>query len=231
MDLDFREQLADRLTLLRERVARAAERVGRRPEEVRILGASKAVPVERLAVACDLGFTLFGENYVQEALPKLRALPQAEWHFIGRLQRNKARHVVGAFALIQSVDRLDLAAELSRRAAAAGLRQPVLVEVNLGDEPTKGGVAYREASDLIARVEELEGLRVLGLMGMPPWSPDAEASRPYYAALKSLHDAHYNHSWQVLSMGMSGDYEVAVEEGSTLIRVGTALFGSRQATP
>jgi hypothetical protein len=193
------------------------------------MGASKRVPVDRLRVAAEFGLGLFGENYVQEALPKIAALPDVEWHLIGGLQTNKARLVVGAFRVIQSVDRWDLAAALDRRAQAQGIRQAVLVEVNLGDEAAKSGARPGEALDLVRRMEDLPGLEVEGLMGMPPFSPDQEASRPYFATLKSLWDQHHNDSWRTLSMGMSGDFEVAIEEGSTLVRIGTALFGARDA--
>lgn len=220
--------VADNLARIQERIARSAERVGRKPEEVRLLGATKSVPLEKILEAVEAGLRLFGENYIQEALPKISSLgSDVEWHFIGRLQRNKAREAVKYFSMIQSVDSLGLAEALNRRAEQLGKRMPILIEVNLGEEATKGGVS---ASDLFRVIEALQKypfLQIQGLMAIPPFTPDPEDSRPYFRTLKTLFDQLDNEFRHCLSMGMSHDFEVAIEEGSTLVRLGTALFGPR----
>lgn len=213
---------------VRERIAKAAERAGRNPSEILLVGATKQVPVERIREAVACGLTDFGENYVQEALPKIEQLgPGIRWHFIGSLQRNKAKYVVGRFCLVHSVDSLELGLELGRRASAAGLLIPVLVEVNVGGETTKSGVAPDEALSLVEKLRSIQGISVRGLMGIPPPTADPEQARPYFRTLKSLFDQLDNECRQYLSMGMSADFEQAIEEGANLVRIGTSIFGPR----
>lgn len=219
-----------------ERIRRAARRAGRGPEAVQLLAVTKAVPVDRIRPAVDAGLRILGENRLQEAQPKIEALKGLglRWHFIGTLQRRKVRAVVGAFEMIQSVDSLDLAAEIDRRAGAAGIRQDVLLEINVGREATKAGFSPDEAADAVARLETLPHVAVKGLMAIPPQGADAEASRPYFRTLRELARALASPALQrvrmeELSMGMSGDFEVAIEEGATMVRVGTAIFGERHA--
>jgi pyridoxal phosphate enzyme (YggS family) len=213
---------------VRERIAKAAERAGRDPSEILLVGATKQVPVERIREAIACGLTDFGENYVQEAIPKIEQIgPGVRWHFIGSLQRNKAKHVVGRFCLVHSVDSLELGAELGRRASAAGLVIPVLVEVNVGGESTKSGVPPEEALELIEKLRSVQGISVSGLMGIPPPTADPEQARPYFRTLKSLFDQLDNECRQYLSMGMSADFEQAIEEGANLVRIGTSIFGPR----
>jgi PLP dependent protein len=217
---------------VRAAITAAAHRAGRDPGSVRLVAVSKTVDLERLRAAIDAGQNLFGENYLQEAKDKIDVLGrQVGWHLVGRLQSNKARGAVELFDLIHAVDRLKLAQTLDAAAARLGQVQDVLIQVNQGDEATKSGVAPEAAPALLREVTRLPHLRVLGLMTMPPWFPDPEGARPYFRALRKLR----NHLRELtglplteLSMGMSGDFAVAVEEGATLVRVGTAIFGSRR---
>jgi pyridoxal phosphate enzyme (YggS family) len=214
-------------------VEAAARRAGRDPAAVRLVAVSKTVDLDRLRQAVAAGQLIFGENYLQEAQPKVAALgPGVSWHFVGHLQTKKARGVVELFDLIHSVDRLKLARALEEAAARQGKIQEVLVQVDLAAEETKSGAAPDSMADLLREISTLAHLRVVGLMTMPPWFSDPEAVRPYFKALRELRDRLrqqqvIDSSLAELSMGMSGDYEVAVEEGATLVRVGTAIFGVR----
>ena len=223
--------VAERLDSVRERVARACQRSGRAVEEVLLLGATKSASVNRIREAVDAGLDLFGENRIQEALPKiagLRDLP-LRWHFIGKLQKNKAGQAVEHFEMIQSVDSPGLAERLERVASPAEVIVPVLLEVNVGQEISKSGVLPGEVPTLCARIREFEHLRLEGLMSIPPYHPDPERVRPFFVELRRLfEDMSSSYSTvDTLSMGMSEDYEVAIEEGSTLIRLGRTLFGER----
>ena len=227
------ENIAENYRQILARIAMAAGRAGRDPAAVRVVGASKTVTADRLRQAVAAGLRRFGENYLQEAKPKIAALAQEQisWHFIGHLQSNKAKEAVRYFALIHSVDRISLATALNQAAAKLGKLQEILLEVNLAREPSKSGVAPKQAAELLQFCLGLPHLRVRGLMAMPPWQPDPEASRPFFRALRQLRDELQHRFPQAslpeLSMGMSADYEVAVEEGATLVRLGTVLFGPR----
>ena len=210
---------------------KAALRAGRRPEEVRLVGAIKGVDVDRIAEAVESGLEIVGENYVQEALRKREVLgDRVRWHMIGHLQRNKARHAVGLFEMIHSVDSLKLAQELQKRAAKEGREVEVLLQVNLSGEETKSGVAPEGVQELAEAISEMPNLRLKGLMTMPPYFEDPEGARPHFQALRRLRDELQRRGLPVeeLSMGMSADFEVAIEEGATLVRVGTAIFGQRR---
>jgi pyridoxal phosphate enzyme (YggS family) len=224
------DQIAQNLEEVRGRLAAAAHKAGRDPAQVRLVAVSKTVPLERIKEAVAAGQRLFGENYLQEARAKIEALGQAaSWHFIGHLQSNKAKAAVELFALIHGVDRLKLAAALEAAAAQIGKVQEILIQVNLAAEASKSGAAPEAAAGLLREISRLPHLRVRGLMTMPPFL-DPEAVRPYFRALRKLRDQLQDSCGlplPELSMGMSGDYEVAVEEGATLVRVGTAIFGSR----
>jgi hypothetical protein len=226
-----RMSIAENLEEIRGRIARAALRAGRRPEEVTLCAVTKTVPPERVREAAEAGIRDLGENYFQEAREKLDALADVEglrWHFIGHLQSNKARSVVGRFALIHSLDSLSLAAELDRRARAHGVIQPVLIEVRLDEAAAaKSGAPYAEALGLAESVSRLDSLRLDGLMGIPPLGGSTEEARPHFARLRALFERLPTENRRTLSMGMTGDFEAAVEEGATLVRIGTALFGSR----
>jgi len=224
-------QVAENLEVVNRRLTAAAQRAGRDPGEVRLVAVSKKVEVQRLRQAVAAGHRRFGENYVQEAKGKIAALePGLSWHLVGSLQTNKAREAAALFDLIHGVDRLRLAQALDQAAARLDKVQEVLIQVNLTGEATKSGVPPAEAAELVREAARLPHLRVVGLMTMPPWFADPEAARPYFQALRELRDRLRrlpDLPLPELSMGMSGDYEVAVEEGATLVRVGTAIFGAR----
>ncbi len=214
------------LERVRERVARAAQRAGRRPQDILLIGVSKTVPAERVRQAVEAGVAALGENRVQEAKEKIRTVGHpVPWHLIGHLQTNKVKDAVELFDVIQSVDRLPLAAELARRARR---RVDVFVEVNLAGEPAKSGFAPAEVKPALDALAALPNLRVRGLMAIPPAAADAEQARPWFRALRDLRDAA---GLPELSMGMSADFEVAIEEGATMVRVGTAVFGPRPTRP
>ena len=215
-------------------MAAACERAGREPDSVRLLLATKTVEPARIRVAIEAGETLVAENRVQEVRPKFEALEDLRYerHFIGHLQSNKARYAVRLFDMIHSVNRVSLAEELNRRAAAAGLVCRVLVEVNLAGEESKSGAPPEEAPGLVRAVSQLANLSVRGLMTMAPWYEDPEKARPCFAGLRGLRDRIDaekipNVTLRELSMGMTDDFEVAVEEGSTIVRIGRAIFGER----
>jgi hypothetical protein len=221
-----------RLDEVRGRIARAAARAGRDPESVVLVGVVKTVPAEAVREALALGLRDLGENRVQEAEAHVAAVGRdaARWHMIGHLQRNKAGRAVELFDRVHGLDSEELAGSLSRRAVAAGRRLPVLVEVNVSGEATKFGVAPASLAKLLERVAGLPGLALEGLMAVGPAVVRPEEARPGFARLRTLRDtAERNLGLRLreLSMGMSGDFEVAVEEGATLVRVGTALFGER----
>lgn len=220
--------IAENLRIVRERIAVAAARAGRNPEDIILVAVSKTVDVERIRQAIAAGATDLGENYVQEAIDKCRDIGNAaKWHFIGHLQKNKAKFVVEAFDLVQSVDTLELAWQLGKRAAAAGRTIDVLIEAHISGEESKFGASPSEVIEMAGQVDSVEGVRVLGLMGMPPFLENPEDVRPYFAELKGLWERLPDRQRKYLSMGMSHDFEVAIEEGSNMVRVGTAIFGSR----
>jgi len=226
--------IAERWREVRARVDVACERAGRPPGDVTIVAVSKTHPAEAVREAAAAGATDFGENYAQELAAKRaelagdieRGLP-IRWHYIGRLQRNKAKLVAGHVTLVHAVDSVELATELGRR---AGATQPVLLAVNAAGEETKGGVTAEQAVALARAIAVVPNVRLDGLMTMPPPADDPEASRPYFEALRALRDRLEGELGQplpVLSMGMSGDFEVAIACGATHVRIGTAIFGAR----
>jgi PLP dependent protein len=225
-------QIAQHLEGVRNTIAAACRKVGRNPAAVRLVAVSKTVDVERVRQALAAGQNLFGENYLQEARDKIAILgKEVDWHLVGHLQTNKAKAAAELFDLIHAVDRLKLARALDAAAAQLNKVQDVLLQVNQAGEDTKSGVAPEAAMDLLKEVAQLPHLRVMGLMTMPPWFADPEAARPYFKALRELRDRlqdESGHPLSELSMGMSGDFAVAVEEGATLVRVGTAIFGHRR---
>ncbi len=219
-------ELADNLARVRERIARAATRAGRDPGEVTLLAVTKGQPVTTVQAMWELGLRDFGENRVQEALPKVAGgPPEARWHLIGPLQENKINKVLGWVTMIQSIDSLRLAEAVSKRAQRVERTIPVLLEVKTSDEPTKHGVASDEALDVFDAVAALPYLSARGLMTLAPWTEDTAEVHKSFATLRRLSE-HVRASHPdagVLSMGMSDDLEIAIEEGSTMVRVGTAL--------
>ena len=219
---------------IREIIADSAAKAGRNTGDVKIMGVTKTVDDERIREAIACGITIIGENYVQEAKRKIETMGRdLEWHMIGRLQSNKAKYAVRLFDMIHSVDRLGLAEELDKRAKGSGTIMKVLIEVNTGGEETKSGVPQDEAIDLVREVSRFDNLSVQGLMTMPPWFDSPEDARPYFVKLRDLKNRIVDESIEgiemgVLSMGMTDDYGVAVEEGATIVRIGRAIFGERK---
>lgn len=222
--------IAGNIADVRGRVRAAAERSGRSGGDVTLVAVTKSFPADVVVAAADAGVIDLGENRAQELKEKAVAVPRdLRWHFIGHLQTNKARHVVGVAHLIHSVDRYGLGEEIARQARARAATQKVLIEVNISGEPTKHGVEPAGALALALEVEQLDGIQVLGLMTMAPYADDPESSRPYFADLRELGERLRTAlpDADALSMGMTRDFEVAIEEGATLVRVGEAIFGAR----
>jgi pyridoxal phosphate enzyme (YggS family) len=225
--------VADNLSAVKERIAKAATRVGRDPEGITLVAVTKTMPVERIREAIGAGQGVFGENRVQEAQAKVEAVGRdVQWHLIGHLQRNKVKFACDLFDLIHSVDSLSLAREIDARAVRHGIVMPILIQVNIGDETTKSGVAASEAQALVQQVARLSHVAIRGLMCVPPAVDIAEHARPYFIELRILAEQiAAEHiptvSMSELSMGMSHDFEVAIEEGATMVRVGSAIFGPR----
>jgi PLP dependent protein len=227
--------LAANVDTIRQRLAAACRRVGRSPDEVTLVSVAKTFPAELVREVVHAGVPDVGENYVQELLQKREALreEQVRWHFIGHLQSNKAKHIVPWITLIHAVDNERLAAEIDRRAGQAGKVQEVLIEVNTTGEETKYGVRPEGAKGLVRSLAALGHIRIAGLMTIGPFLPDPEGSRPMFRTLRELSDelslmGQQNVTMRHLSMGMTGDFEVAIEEGASIIRIGTAIFGSRK---
>src|ERR1700690_358019 len=229
--------IANNLAQVRERIANAANRAGRRSEDIALMAVSKTFPAERVREAYDAGLRLFGENRVQEFAEKidpLRDLHGTEWHLIGHLQTNKAAKAVELFAAVDSVDSLRVAQKLSASAQQLGKKFNVLIEINVGGEAAKNGILpeSRELDELLLAAPQLTHLEFRGLMTIPPFTDDPRQARPYFRKLRELRDQVASRrlpqiSMNALSMGMSHDFEVAIEEGSTCVRVGTAIFGQR----
>ena len=227
-----RESLKRNLEAVRERINRACEKAGRGAETVKLLAVSKTKPVEMIQAALALGQFDFGENYAQELRDKAAVITDSRirWHFIGALQRNKVKYLVGKVVMVHSIDSAELIAEIEKRAEAQGIKVPVLLELKLSPEQTKSGVDPGNLVSLAERALESRAVELHGLMTMAPYFPEPEQSRPYYIKLRETRDElakHLGKALPELSMGMSQDFEVAIEEGATMVRVGTAIFGAR----
>ncbi len=229
------DDLVERIRQVRLRVAEAARRSGRSIDDVTIVAVTKTVPAERVALAYELGLKVFGENRVQEARAKIAILqyPLMRWHLIGHLQSNKVARAVELFDLIHSVDSIRLAEALERSAAARGKVMPVLLQVNISGEASKEGVSVDDLPALAAEALRLPHLRVQGLMTIAPYTTEPEEARPVFRRLRELRDdlreRFPDGLWDTLSMGMTNDYEVAIEEGATMVRIGRAIFGERSS--
>lgn len=221
------------LVQINKRIRMAAEAAGRDPASVQLVAVSKTRPSADIVAAFDVGQTVFGENYIQELLPKLVEVQDSvQWHFIGHLQSNKVKYIAGKVALIHSVDRISLAKEINRQWGRVGNICDVLIQVNISGEITKSGTTESGAIQMVRECARLSNIRVRGLMTMPPFFDDPDAARPYFAELKRLAEAIAAErisgvEMKELSMGMSGDFEAAIQEGATLVRVGSAIFGER----
>lgn len=234
MESPVQDTIESRVQSVLAKIRSAAEKAGRSASNVRLVAATKTVPVQKIAEGVQAGLAILGENRVQEALSKIPAFKPGpvQWHFIGQLQRRKVRSVIGVFELIHSVDSRELALEIDRRAGDAGHRQDVLLEVNIGNEPTKAGFCPDDVQQAVSELAQLSHIRIKGLMAIPPPTIDPDSARPHFRKLNELAkmiDAQHLPSVKMdeLSMGMSNDYEVAIEEGATLVRVGSAIFGAR----
>ena len=229
--------VADRVRGIRQRIAEACDRCGRDPAEVTLLGASKSQPLERMQEAWSAGVTVFGENRVQEALAKMPSLPAGiDWHLIGPLQTNKVKKVVPRFSTVHAIDRIKLAHALDKEAQRSERTIDGFLEVNLGGEETKHGFQPDDVVNVAEQLTALQSVRLVGLMAIPPVESEETAIRGWFRQLRSLRDAlRPKLGWQesegYLSMGMSQDFEVAIEEGATHVRIGTALFGPREMRP
>ena len=226
--------MKDRLKRVQERIRSAARACGRPESDIRLVAVSKTMPVEIVKEAIDIGMTDFGENYIQEAREKITTLATlpVTWHYIGHLQSNKAKYAVRMFDLIHSVDSLKLAKELDKYAQKIDKVQAILIQVNVAKEDSKSGVYIEDTLRLVSETSQLENIAVKGLMTMPPYFNAPEKARPFFANLRQLRDQIKNEnipniSMEELSMGMTGDFEAAIEEGATMVRVGTAIFGER----
>ncbi len=226
--------IKDNLVRVCDRISKAAERAGREASSIHLIAVSKTRPLSMIEEARGAGVTDFGENRVQEALGKIRPDDGARWHLIGPLQRNKAKFAVQAFDMIHSVDRLSLGRELDRRLQSMGRTMPVLIQVNTSSEETKAGVEPDRALELAGQLSTLSGLSVRGLMTIPAFTPDPDDARPAFRLLRETRDRIASAGitgvgMDILSMGMSHDFEAAIEEGADMVRVGTAIFGARPA--
>jgi len=225
--------VTENIKQIRAVIAETAARSGRPPSSVRLMAVTKTVDDERIIEAIKAGIDIIGENYVQEAKRKRDSMDKSlEWHLIGHLQTNKAKLAASLFDMIHSVDRMELARELDRRARAAGLIVKILIEVNVSGETTKSGAPLAEATALVRAVAALPNLSIQGLMTMPPFCDDPEEARPFFRRLRELRDEIETErmprvEMKELSMGMSGDYTVAIEEGATIVRLGRTIFGER----
>jgi pyridoxal phosphate enzyme (YggS family) len=226
--------LKKRLDNVKDRINKTALKCGRDPESIHLVAVSKTIPANRVREAIMAGVTTLGENYVQEARNKFNVLGTfpVSWHFIGHLQSNKAKYAVRLFDLIHSVDSLKLARELNQQAKKVNKIQDVLIQINISKEPSKSGSDIENAANLIKDIVLFENLTVKGFMAMPPFFNNPEKARPYFTALRNLRDQIQKDFPGVdlneLSMGMTGDFEVAIEEGATFVRIGTAIFGERR---
>ena len=229
---DRKRELAERTAAVKEALAGAAKEAGRRPGDVTLVAVSKLHPASDVRALAESGQTEFGENYVQEALGKqdeLAGLP-VNWHFIGGLQSNKAKYVAGNFTLVHSVDSSKLAQALHKKAASLGLVQDILLQVNIAGEVQKSGIPEQSLPQLAEEVLAMKGVRLVGLMTMPPFFDDPEGARPVFSRLRELRDGletRLGMKLPHLSMGMTGDFIPAVQEGATLVRIGTRIFGER----
>ena len=223
---------------IQERIASAASRVGRSPDEILLLGVTKTKSPNSVLAAIRAGVTLLGENYVQEArekIPEVNAAALSEghhpsWHLIGHLQNNKAKYCPSLFSVVETVDNFALAKELGKAASKEGKSgQRLLVEVNLSGDPARAGIHPEETLDFCGALADVPGLKLEGLMGIAAYSTDAEEARPAFRQLRSLWEKLSFENRKTLSMGMSGDFEIAIEEGATLVRIGSAIFGARSA--
>ena len=226
-------EIAGRIKIIKEKIAAAAARSGRKPEGVCLVAVSKSFDASRIKEAIDAGITDIGENYLQEAHPKIKEIGKAvRWHFVGHLQKNKVNAVIDEFDLIQSVGSISLAEKIDKRSGLTGKKANLLLEINAGVEETKSGARYGEVLKILQASSGFKNIQWLGFMIIPPWSANPEDSREYFRNLKKIageaeKEGFPNFKNEYLSMGMTEDFEAAIEEGSTMVRIGRGIFGSR----
>ncbi|MBT3311905.1 MAG: YggS family pyridoxal phosphate-dependent enzyme [Desulfobacterales bacterium] len=227
--------MIERLNDIKKRIINAALSCGRNPEEIKVVAVSKTMPIEKVKEAINAGAVIFGENYIQESREKITELSAypVSWHFIGHLQSNKAKYAVKYFDVIHTVDSLKLAAIINREAVKIGKVQDILIQVNTGMESSKSGTLSDETLDLVKKISVFTNLRIDGLMTIPPLYNEPERVAPYFSMLRELRDSIKSENisnvyMDELSMGMTGDFEVAIKEGATIVRIGTAIFGKRK---
>lgn len=222
--------LEDNIGIVRQKIGEAAAVSGGSAEDIMLVAASKTQLPEKIQAAARCGVQCFGENYVQELVEKHGKLPDVSWHFIGQLQSNKVKYIVDKISMIESVDRLSLAREIDKRAGRLGRSVDALLQINIGSEEQKGGVAPGDAKQLLDQIAELENVNICGLMCIHPLSGTPEEARPYFARMKKIFDDMnaLGYNMKYLSMGMSGDYDTAIREGANIVRVGSLIFGPRQ---
>ncbi len=227
------ESIAARLYAIEERINNAAERALRNPDDISLVAVSKTFPPEIIDEGIRAGISILGESKIQEAMAKHEQCSSADWHFIGRLQRNKIRHALSIFSAIHSLDSLQLMESIARVQDETGQRPQLFLQVNVSGEASKTGFSPEGARETLTNFPRLiSELNIVGLMTIPPWAPEAEASRPYFRTLRELRDSISSEleiDLPELSMGMSGDFEVAIEEGATFVRIGSAIFGKRSS--
>lgn len=224
--------IANRIHEVRRRILDAAKRAGRDEKEITLVAVSKTQPAEVLVGAYNEGIRIFGENKVQELIEKYPALQNVSWHLVGHLQKNKVKYIVDKVSLIHSLDSVELAEEINKRAKASGKVVNVLIQINIGKEETKSGIYEEDLEDFTEKLSEYDGIRILGIMAIPPASENPEDSRKYFRRMRELFeklkDKKYdNFDIKYLSMGMTNDFEIAIEEGANIVRVGTGIFGER----
>ncbi len=232
---DLKEFLKANYFKIKEKILSSCEKARRSPEEVKLLGAAKKQAPKKIKILSELGLRLVGENYVQEAEEKIKELKELpiEWHFIGRLQTNKVKKALKLFDLIETLDRIELAQAIQKYAKKLDLVVPVFIEINIGKEPTKAGVLPEKLEEFIQEVKNFDRIKIKGLMCLPPYKENPEEVRPYFVKMRELFERvspYLGEEFKELSMGTSGDYQVAIEEGATIIRIGEALFGKREYT-
>jgi pyridoxal phosphate enzyme (YggS family) len=231
--MELKSLLEKNFCRIKEAIFEASLQAGRKPEEVKLLGAAKKQPPEKIKILYELGLKLIGENYVQEAEKKqevLKDLP-LEWHFIGRLQTNKVKKALKLFHLIETLDRIELAQAIQKHTEKLDLIVPVFIEVNIGKEETKAGVLPEALEEFFQKLKNFDRIKVKGLMCLPPYSENPEETRPYFVKMRELFERikpYMDEEFKELSMGTSNDFVVAIEEGATIVRIGEALFGKRE---
>lgn len=226
--------IAENIKRLKDSIKEICLKSGRDVNQVKLIAVTKTIDTDKIKQAVEAGLETFGENYVQEAIKKIKALPDTiHWHFIGNIQKNKVKYLIKTFELIHSVGSVDVAIEIDKKAMQKGIKQPILFEINLGGESTKSGFSPQQFLSLIERLNMLKNIQPLGLMTMPPPINDEIMLSKYFSSLREMRDKLisdkiFDNSFKDLSMGTTADYKIAIKEGATMIRIGTAIFGPRR---